>query len=85
MTGFSGEPGYLSESAGTLSAELIRKTMDDLMNPRVPLPPVGYLGARKPFGAVRFTVADPEWTVEAGGWKLVIRNGAMLGLERSAP
>lgn len=29
-----------------------------------------------------YSAPDPEWTVEADGWKLIIRDGAMVGLER---
>lgn len=74
--------GYQTGASGTLSAETIRKAFDDLWNYRPPLPPPGYLGSRKPFGLVPVTVQPPEWTVEAGGYRLVIEGGAIVGLAR---
>ena len=74
---------YLSASAGTLSAETVRRALDDLWHKRLPDPPAGYRGGREPFGSVRVTIPDAPWTVEAGGWKLIIRDGAMTGLERT--
>lgn len=69
-------------SGGVLTQEILRTALDQLWNPPRPLAPPGYQGGRFPFGAILMTVSEPEWTVEADGWKLVIRDGAMVGLIR---
>ena len=71
---------YSSKTGGTLTPAMITRALEEMWHPRVPLPPGGYLGARKPFGAVPVKVADPEWTVEAGGYRLIIKGGAIMGL-----
>lgn len=72
---------YAAESAGVLTPEIVAHALDELWNPPVPLPPGGYRGGREPFGTVPVTVKPPEWTVETDGYRLVIRDGAMIGLE----
>jgi hypothetical protein len=71
---------YLSE-AGTLTQAIVSGALDGLWNKRWPLPPGGYAGGREPFGAVPVVTRPPEWTVEADGYRLVIKDGAMTGLE----
>ena len=73
---------YSPQAAGTLTPALISRALDELWHKRYPLPPGGYSGARKPYGAVPAEFRDPEWTVEAGGYRLVIKGGAIVGLER---
>jgi hypothetical protein len=42
---------------------------------------------RYPYGFITIPLGrtpDPDWTVEADGWRLVIKDGAMVGLERQS-
>lgn len=70
-------------TAGSLTAATVRAAMDEMRAQRWPGPPAGYAGGREPFGAVPMPPRHyPEWTVEAGGYRLVIEDGAMAGLVR---
>ena len=40
----------------------------------------GHQGGREPFGTVPVTERPPDWEVVADGYRLVIRDGAMIGL-----
>jgi hypothetical protein len=74
-------PPYLSETAGTLTPAIVSKAIDALWNERWPPPRPGYAGGREPFGTVPVAVRPPEWTVEADGYRLVVKDGAIVGLE----
>lgn len=70
-------------SSGYLTRDMITRALDELWNPPRVLAPPGYLGARQPFGTVPMPQPrEPEWTVRAGGWRLVIQDGAMTGIVR---
>lgn len=71
-----------ARSSGYLTRETITRALDELWNPPRLLAPPGYLGTRQPFGTVPMASREPEWTVRAAGWRLVIENGAMTGIVR---
>ena len=69
-------------TGGYLTKEIIDKALDGLWNAkyREPWYPPGYSRYR---GIIKMIeLPDEDWTVSSGGWKLVIRNGAMKGLVR---
>jgi hypothetical protein len=68
--------------AGTLSAETIRRAMDELWRPARFRPVPGYARGQEPFGTVPVDFRPPPhpWAVEADGWQLVIEDGAITGL-----
>jgi hypothetical protein len=72
----------LAQGAGTLSAEMIARAMDEMWRPVRFRPIPGYARGLEPFGAVPVDLGPPPhpWAVEAGGWRLVIERGAIVGL-----
>ena len=78
-------PPYMAGAGGVLTPGIIARALDEMWTPRLPAPPGGYRATREPFGALPVTVKPPEWAVEAGGYRLVIRDGAMIGLEYDEP
>jgi hypothetical protein len=73
--------GILGPAGDMLSPEVVARALDELWNKRGgPLPPGGYRGGREPFGTVPVVVRPPDWTVEADGYRLVIKDGAIVGL-----
>ena len=71
-------------TGGYLTQEMISAALDEMWYRRIPLAPAGY--AVLPKSRYRdmmreLVVKDPDWTVQAGGWKLVIEGGAIRGLE----
>jgi hypothetical protein len=67
--------------AGYLTQEIIDQALSAAAKPMYSLPPGGYRGGRVPFGMLPVTTRPPDWTVEADGYRLIIQNGAMIGLE----
>jgi len=77
-------------TGGYLTQEMITAALDDLWNggniklgPGRPwdygMPPCPVYPACGP--PVPLEVPELDWTVQAGGWKLVIRDGAIRGLK----
>jgi hypothetical protein len=80
----TGPAAYLAGASGTLTPDMLSRALDELWHPRYPQPPGGYRGVRYPYGSITIPLGRPpapEWTVEAGGYRLVIKDGAMVGLE----
>lgn len=65
---------------GELTPEIITCALDALWHKRLPQAAPGYQGGREPFGATPATVRPPDWEVSVDGYRLVIRDGAIIGL-----
>lgn len=74
---------YLTGQAGMLTPEIIRKALDQLYRglPYRPDPWEEAVIRENEAVAGAIPQPDPEWAVTAAGWRLVIYDGAILGIE----
>lgn len=77
---------YEVRGAGVFTRDWLRRLFDDLWNePHYFLEP-RLASHRELYGRTRRPKpSTPDWTVEADGWRLVIENGAMVGIEQFSP
>lgn len=73
------------ETGATLTPEILARALDELWN-RQTLPSLlrwpGWVESHATCCTPRLlSVPDLDWTVEADGYRLVIRDGAIIGLE----
>lgn len=75
------------ETGATLTPEILARALDELWNPRQMLPSLlrwpGWLESHATCCTPRLlSVPGLDWTVEADGYRLVIKDGAIVGLMR---